>query len=433
MAKKPKGGKGVSMRRGNLPWLWVFPAALAATGGVALVLYLAISQDRGAGMANPDAERWSLAHWQRPIPPQGTAPDGTLEPAKSLLPEDCGVCHPSQYADWKASLHSLAMGPGVVGQFPALGADEVLQCHSCHAPMSEQIGGTDPGGADVGGAFRDNPLDNPALASHGLVCAACHLREHRWHGPPLREGRTSMSQLAHGEPIRSPHFEASEFCKPCHQHPPDSMLVNGKPVENTYNEWLASPQAAQGIRCQQCHMPDRRHLWRGIHDVEMTRQGLTIEAALEPEVPKAGAALRATLTVTNSGVGHAFPTYTTPAVYLRAAFLDRDDRPIRGTYEEKILQRRLDMSVVPWRETFDTRILPGKSSQLRFDHQVPEQAASLYLWIWVDPDQFYNAFFQSMLGRGDFAGRPRIEAALAETVRRQYLLWSQKIAIGPNR
>jgi hypothetical protein len=426
MAMKPKQGKSAPVRRGNRRWLLL--AALIVLGGGALIV--ATTHDRGAGIANPAAERWALAHWQRPIPPQGPVPEGYLEQAKSLLPEDCGVCHPSQYADWKTSLHSQAMGPGVVGQFPTLGADELLQCHNCHAPMSEQIADVDTGGADADAVFRDNPQHNFAFASHGLVCAACHLREHRRHGPPPREGRPSTSQLAHGEPIRSPHFEASEFCKVCHQHPPDSMLVNGKPVENTYNEWLASPQAAQGIACQQCHMPDRRHQWKGIHDAEMTLRGVTIEAVVTPVLPKHGAALRATLTVTNSGVGHAFPTYTTPAVYLRAAFLDRDDRPIRGTYEEKILQRRLDMSVVPWREAFDTRILPGESSKLRFDHEVPEQARSLYLWIWVDPDQFYNGFFKQMLERGDFSGRSQIEAAHAETVKRQYLLWSKKIAIG---
>jgi hypothetical protein len=425
MAKKSKTAKQVPTRNGARRWLWTVPVALIAVGGIALIYHFAITTDRGGENANAAAEHWAAEHWQRPIPPQGPAPAGYLEQAKSLLPEDCGVCHPAQYADWKASLHSLTMGAGVTGQLPALGLDDAMQCHNCHAPMSEQYRLS-----AQGGAIQENPLHDPALASRGLACAACHLRRHQRHGPPPREGRTSTSPPAHGEPVRTPHFEASEFCKVCHQHPPDSMLVNGKTVENTYNEWLASPQAARGITCQQCHMPDRRHLWKGIHDPEMTRRGVTIEATVEPEAPVHGAAVRAKVRLTNSGTGHAFPTYTTPAVYVRAAFLDSVDRPISGTYEEKILQRRLDMSVLPWGETFDTRILPGESSELRFDHEVPEQATSLYLWIWVDPDQFYNGFFQNMLERPDFEGRSQIEAAHAETVRRQYLLWSKKIAIG---
>jgi hypothetical protein len=208
------------------------------------------------------------------------------------------------------------------------------------------------------------------------------------------------------------------------------MKVNGKTVENTYNEWLASPYAARGITCQSCHMPDRQHLWKGIHDPEMTRRGVTITAEADPERPRSGERVRARLTITNSGTGHAFPTYTTPAVFLRAALLDADDRPLRGQYEERILQRRLDMSTVPWGEEFDTRLLPRQSATLEFERIVPPGAATLYLWVWVDPDHFYHGFFRSRLEENrDFAGREQLQAALEETVRRRYLLWSRKIPI----
>ena len=36
----------------------------------------------------------------------------------------------------------------------------------------------------------------------------------------------------------------------------------------------ASRHAREGRACQACHMPERRHLWRGIHDPEMVKRAL---------------------------------------------------------------------------------------------------------------------------------------------------------------
>jgi len=59
---------------------------------------------------------------------------------------------------------------------------------------------------------------------------------------------------------------------------PDGFALNGKLLQSTYDEWKASRFARQGVQCQDCHMPDRRHRWRGIHDADMVRSGLTITA-----------------------------------------------------------------------------------------------------------------------------------------------------------
>lgn len=433
MAKRAKSGKSYERVRSPAArsrgrsgaWLWAAAAALILAAGVAALLSLAQQRDRLQARANLEAARWSADYWRSPISPQGEPPAHFVDAAKSLHPENCGACHPAQYAAWKNSLHAITMGPGVAGQFPTMVDEEVMECRSCHAPLSEQY----PRLPSANGLVA-NKVHDPALASKGLACAACHLRGHRRHAPPLREGATGVSQVVHGEPVRTPFFSSSEFCKGCHQHPEDSMRVNGKPIENTYNEWLDSPQAAQGITCQGCHMPDRQHLWKGIHDREMTASGVTIDAEVEPETPRGGGSLRASLRVTNSGTGHAFPTYTTPAVFLRAALLGADDRPLPGQYEELIIQRRLDMSTMPWGEYFDTRLLPGKSAQLDFTRTIPSEAVALYLWIWVDPDHFYNGFFhQRLQGGEEFDGRAQLQAALDETEHRQYLLWSRRISI----
>src|SRR3990172_5480659 len=55
-------------------------------------------------------------HWQVPIPPQGKAPARFSLIQASLDPESCAVCHRPQFDDWKGSVHSRSMGPGLMGQ-----------------------------------------------------------------------------------------------------------------------------------------------------------------------------------------------------------------------------------------------------------------------------------------------------------------------------
>src|SRR2546428_12701679 len=69
-------------------------------------------------------------------------------------------------------------------------------------------------------------------------------------------------------------------------------------------------------------MPERRHLWRGIHDADMVRSGLTITAAAGAARYRPGDAAAVTLRVTSTRVGHAFPTYVTPRVVLSAEMVD---------------------------------------------------------------------------------------------------------------
>src|SRR5262245_51690036 len=55
-------------------------------------------------------------HWRRPLLPQGEAPEHFSSVERSLAPAACGTCHPVQFADWRASLHSRSKGPGIAGQ-----------------------------------------------------------------------------------------------------------------------------------------------------------------------------------------------------------------------------------------------------------------------------------------------------------------------------
>ena len=276
-------------------------------------------------MEAPDAaqaERFLDEHWARPLAPQGNPPAAVTAQGITLAPESCGTCHAQQFADWRSSQHSRAMGPGLMGQLvamPAHAKDEHQNCIRCHAPLAEQadslVAALEKNQARKPGAANLNPVQ--PLHEHGLVCAACHVRAYEWHGPPRRDGSVAsgdVGALPHGGWKANSAFESSQFCAACHQFKDDEFSLNGKLLENTYREWQGSRYALQGKACQSCHMPDRRHLWRGIHDPAMVKQGVDIQAGA-PAV--ADGQVIARLSVTNSGVGHYFPTYVTPKVVLR--------------------------------------------------------------------------------------------------------------------
>lgn len=225
-----------------------------------------------------------VRHWASPIPPQGRAPARFTRVEASLDPQSCGTCHPAQYADWKTSLHAKAMGAGLMGQLVDMvrtDPESALDCQRCHSPLSEQQPKVRRVNTKGEPEFVANPAFDRGLQAKGLVCAACHVRQWEWFGPPMRDGTlvsaAPRETLPQNGATRTPAFLSSEFCQGCHQFPDDGFALNGKLLENTYAEWKASPYAREGVQCQDCHMPDRRHLWRGIHDPEMVKQGVMVD------------------------------------------------------------------------------------------------------------------------------------------------------------
>src|SRR5439155_802030 len=116
-------------------------------------------------------------------------------------------------------------------------------------------------------------------------------------------------------------------------------------LESTYAEWKASRFAREGVQCQDCHMPDRRHLWRGIHDPAMVRLGLTIVARTGASRYRAGDTISVTLSVENTRVGHAFPTYVTPRVVLSAELVDQAGDVVAGSREERVIGRNMTLDL----------------------------------------------------------------------------------------
>ena len=369
-------------------------------------------------------------HWRIPIPLQGKPPKGWSESEVSLAPENCGGCHPRQFEDWRTTVHSRAVGPGLLGQMPELLRNEPTTaevCYSCHAPLSEQ-----QEMISVAGRFRRNSEFDPALQSKGLTCAACHVRNHRRFGPPRRDGSLESmkprAQLPHGDATRTPAFERAEFCKSCHQFDADGFALNGKPLENTYNEWKDSSYPAEGLQCQQCHMPDRRHLWRGIHDPEMVESGVDVELHLNQQTYEVGDKLEATLTLTNRRVGHYFPTYVTPKVVLRMELVGPNSEVLPDTLKEDVVGRQVTLNLD--REIADTRIPPKRKHTFNYLRTIGRSGLKLHVSVIVYPDDFYARFYEAKLsGVLSTVKRRHFSQALADTRASVYKLFDTKIPL----
>ena len=384
----------------------------------------------GAASGPERVEEFLRRHWRAPLAPQGTPPERFSPVEASLLPESCGTCHPVQYADWRTSWHAAATGPGIAGQLVEMLETEprsALGCLRCHAPLAEQA----PLARGDDGGLVANPIFDAALHRQGLPCAGCHVRAHERFGPPRRDGtlasRAPRETRPHGGVTRTPAFLSAGFCRGCHQFEADGTALNGKPLENTYREWEQSRFARAGVQCQDCHMPDRRHRWRGIHDVEMVRSGVAIDVKAPSGRIRAGETANVALTLRNVKVGHAFPTYVTPKVVLRAELIDSAGAVVEGSRAERVIAREvaLDLS----REIADTRLLPGQAASLSYTPRVPGPGVSARLTVVVYPDAFYVGFYEVLLEQGAGRGAPQIRQALDAARRSSFEVFRREIPL----
>lgn len=351
-------------------------------------------------------------HWQLPVPLQGEPPPDYSPLEASLDPQQCGICHPRQYQDWQTTRHSHAMSPGVYGQMVEMADNDPATytiCASCHTPLSEQLPFL-----PVDASYRDNPDFDAKLQQAGLTCAGCHVRQHQRFGPPRRPELPPIppdTKLPHGGFTVRAAYEDSAFCSPCHQFKSTDFALNGKLLENTYEEWRQSRYAKEGVHCQTCHMPKRRHLWRGIHDPDMVKQAMTVVLSPDASSYAAGDTVTLHIVITNSGAGHDFPTYVTPKVFVQAHLLDEQGNVLRDTAQQAVIGREVTLDLS--QEISDSRIAPDASRTITYVQDIPPGAMTLRVRIVVHPDYFYRQFFEAVLADGGGGrGRALLQQAL---------------------
>jgi hypothetical protein len=180
-------------------------------------------------------------------------------------------------------------------------------------------------------------------------------------------------------------------------------------------------------------MPDRRHLWRGIHDPAMVKAGVQISLRTDRSRYRPGESLHATLTIANSGVGHYFPTYVTPRVLVRTELLDAESRPLADSVEEHSIAREVPLDLS--REVSDTRIPPGRRAVFEYRRRVEGPGLSLRVTVTVFPDHFYTGFFEALLSGDAGTESAEIQEALSASRRSAFVLYSRTVPLtaGPPR
>jgi len=367
------------------------------------------------------------AYWDNPQATAGHAPHDWSALESSLRPEACAQCHSEQFDVWKNSLHAHAYSPGMIGQFPGMGVEEGNNCIVCHAPLAEQryrdendmnqslsLKLTHPEEFD-----RNADIDSSALPLRhtGVSCAVCHVRSWQRYGPPPKiSGAVGHQNMpVHGGFTATRAFEQSQFCASCHQFP-QSMAINGKPLENTLTEWKNSTFSKNGITCQQCHMPGRRHEFRGIHDLDMVKKGLTFKLLQRKNT--------AILTITSSWIGHAFPTYVTPKVVVAVTAMDEAGNALRRWQWDIIREVAYDDG---WKEIRDTRLMPGERREFIAD-PLPAKTSLVRYRVKVIPDYFYKGVYQGLLADNiTKVAMTHITRALDRTEQDDYLLYEKTI------
>lgn len=228
---------------------------------------------------------------------QGRAPIDVGPVPSGLVATDaaaCARCHADIAREWRGSMHQQSWTDPV---FQAAFVQEPLEaCRNCHAPQR-------------------TPSEEPSgLAAHdGVTCATCHVREGRVLGTGAGRGAPHASDAM-------VELASSEFCAGCHQFdfPAERGAARGhpatdEPMQDTYEEWRWSDAAANGVQCQDCHMPEvtgpdgrthRSHRFRGTRDLEFMRSAASVEASVRREGPELVLSLR----LVPGAIGHAFPT-----------------------------------------------------------------------------------------------------------------------------
>lgn len=339
-------------------------------------------------LKTPSVETFLADYWSYPIASQGKPPGQFSELEASLNPQSCGECHAAQYQQWRSSLHSHTMGPGIRWQLQLADVETAKSCLRCHAPMSEQLAllSQERGWSKI--EASPPGYIPPNLHEQGLVCAACHLRSHNRYGPAANKVDSEAS--AHDGFVEHKAFEDSRFCATCHQFPETGSRLNGKLREDTYNQWRATRFAQEEKHCQSCHMPQRQHLWKGIHDENMTRSALSVEFAVQQS---ASGGLEVRAEVTNSGAGHHFPTYLVPEVLLHLEYVDASGQ-VSGLARH-LLAWRANLALTE--ELFDKRLASGETVSLSGKKNNTEPGGSIRLRVSVAPRQHYVRTFESYL------------------------------------
>jgi hypothetical protein len=227
---------------------------------------------------------------------------------------ECANCHQPEYVGLDPSNTSF----NAFSRPPNVG----VACDFCHKIVD----------VDVSPAGIARP--NLVVGQLGLPAKTTMLRS--TSQPWLAFGPLDDVTFPGGSEMRASHapiIRESRLCAACHEDNADRRDENGDFLgtydgvasQLTYSEWAASPYPAQGIQCQDCHMPPsgaekfcsrtsnvrdpsqvRAHTFEGT-----TPEFLQRAVKLRTRVSADGDTLGVSAAVSNVGAGHHVPTGVT--------------------------------------------------------------------------------------------------------------------------
>ncbi len=343
-------------------------------------------------------------------------------------PDQCGNCHEQVYREWSESPHARSatnrrfmnlyegtdwrgnedVGWSLLDEFP----EGSGVCWSCHVPSLE------PDPAITGDLRRTSGVERL-----GVHCDFCHkIADVSVDHAGLDHGRFALRLVRpvpgrevffgsidddRGRSVSLPLYSESRYCASCHEG-----VLFGTHAYGEYSEWRASPYAARGIECQDCHMaptgrmvnvaPGHGGIDRdpntlanhGSSRAKASVLGKHVLLSLEGKESAAGVTVLAEVRV--EGVGHRMPTgYPSRAVILWVRATTADGKPARllegpvlpplagdgpvaegglagrpGRMYAKVLEGLDGQLPAPyWKATrvkYDTRLMPDQIDRLRF-------------------------------------------------------------------
>lgn len=307
----------------------------------------------------------------------------------TLRAAECGGCHRDILAEWSTTIHSQAWtDPYFQVDWKFDGSPQI--CKNCHIPLDRQQAFLVTGFHDDekwDPVLEPNPAFDAELQHEGVTCTACHLRAGRILGV---RGDTDaphpVEKIGNG----------NEVCIRCHvvsgkrwdtffRFPPCGTVAEIKSSRKerfveTAEEMSGEEIAALG--CVDCHMPlterplvaaaaprqTRRHLWRGGHDPETVKNGLTID--FRERLNSSHDRRTFVLSLSNTGAAHYIPTGT-PDRHLTVRIRAMSENGEALAEQAHILKR-----TVMWRpfiiDLRDTRLPPGERRhyELELDPQM---------------------------------------------------------------
>lgn len=246
-------------------------------------------------------------------------------------PEYCGQCHDNFYQQWSQAMMSKCYTHewDEIEYFklavPHAEKDEKVAevkdgCNGCHAAISYLSGDTPP-----------PPPEEGSRANESTSCEVCHNITGFTGDTPYNfnytvdagktkySSRIGQTKSPNHEIKQNELFSKGEFCGICHNEKSPYDVW----VKSTHLEWKEGPYSAEGVQCQDCHMPKaksktakmgseypdaRQHLFHGAHDPGKVRG--TIELRIQPDIRETQMGMPVVFTVAlfNQKTGHKFPT-----------------------------------------------------------------------------------------------------------------------------